>query len=188
MSIIRRITPILALLILTAGCRSHKESVSTPQPDSTRIVAQDTTPTKPTVNKPAKPAYVPHYYTANFTCTTQGYTANGQIRLQSDSVIWLSASKVIELGRARFTPDSVILYAKIMNRCFRGTYADMHQQFHYLTTFKQLYNRVTAPDAEKQLATLFSRFGLDAEIKLGPLKEVGTLTFPLVIPNNVKPF
>lgn len=188
MPIIRRFTLLLVIILMLAGCRSHKETTHTQQTDSTLIVPQDTTANKPTVIKPSKPAYTPHYYTANFTCNAQGYSANGQMRLQNDSIIWISASKVIELGRARFTPDSVIIYAKIMNRCFRGTYADMHQQFHYLTTFKQLYSRVTAPDAEKQLATLFSRFGIEAEIKLSPMKEVGQLTFPLAIPDNAKPF
>ena len=82
----------LALLTLSlAGCRLHREATRGTAPSHT----ETSTPTDPAT----PPAYVPHYYTSNFTCSTQGITAKGQLRLQADSVLWASASKVIELGR-----------------------------------------------------------------------------------------
>lgn len=62
---------------------------------------------------------------ANFQATVDDITISGQVRLGRDSVLWLSANKLIELGRAKFTPDSVFVYAKVMNRYFAGTYADL---------------------------------------------------------------
>lgn len=187
---IRRILPILLVaVVLLGGCRSRKEAAqTTPQPDSTASQTA-TSPTHTSSSRqdgrsPSTPVYTPHFYTSTFTCNAQGVSASGQMRLQQDSVIWLCATKVIELGRAMFTPDSVIVYAKVMNRCFRGNYDDMAQRFHYRTTFKQLYKRVSAPDAEQQLTDLFARFGIEATIKMGPLKEVDKLNFPFVIPKN----
>lgn len=200
----RKILPLLLILCLVmTGCRSHKNTARKHRhnkPDTTQVVTPtnpdtnsgsgntNTTPstTKPTT--PTKPTYTPHYYTCNFTAEAQGIKANGQMRLQSDSTIWICATKIVELGRAKFTPDSAIVYVKLMNRCFRGTYDDLYHRFRYRTTFKQLYHHVTAPDAEKQLTDLFKRFGIEATIKMDPLKEVGKQNFPLVIPKNTNQF
>ena len=65
---------------------------------------------------------------ANFQCEVDGVTVSGQVRLRRDSVLWLSASKFIELGRAKFTADSVFVYAKVMNRYFEGTYSDLYEK------------------------------------------------------------
>lgn len=192
MSMIRRILPILlaACLVMTS-CRSRKEGSRTQSPDTTAnttVVTPSTPSTTPsTPATPRKPVYQPHYYTCTFTCSAQGVTANGQMRLQSDSVIWICATKIVELGRARFTPDSVIAYAKVMNRCFQGTYDDLYQRFRYRTTFKQLYRHVTSDNAEQELTDLFRRFGIESTIKLDPVKEVDKLNFPISIPKNAKP-
>lgn len=169
---------VLALLALTvAGCRIHRE-------------ATHGTPANPNTgtNDPANPpAYVPKYYTANFTCTAQGVTAKGQLRLQPDSVLWASASKIIELGRARLTRDSVVVYVKVTNSCFRGTYIDLYRRFHYRTSFDEVVKMATADDAEQQIAALMSAMNLDATVKMEPWQQVATLTFPLAIPKNVNP-
>ncbi|MBO4600203.1 MAG: DUF4292 domain-containing protein, partial [Bacteroidales bacterium] len=123
----------------------------------------------------------------NFTCTTQGITAKGQLRMQPDSVLWASASKIIELGRAKLTPDSVIVYAKVTNSCFRGTYMDLYRRFHYRTSFDEVIKMATAEDAEAQITALIRSLKLDASIKLEPWQQVDRLTFPLAIPANVKP-
>lgn len=172
MRITRRLLPLMAILLLLAtGCRSHKEATRTEQPSTPAVV----------------PAYTPHYYTANFTATAQGLTANGQLRIQSDSIIWFSASKVIELARARFTPDSAIIYAKVMGRAFQGSYIDLYKRFQYRTTFDELYRLIMSDDAETQLAAIIATLGLEATVKLDPLKEVGHLNFPMAIPDKVNP-
>jgi len=176
MRIINRLLPIMAiLLVLATGCRSHKEAARTNKPD-TATQTTDSTPT-----------YTPHFYTANFTASAQGFSANGQLRIQSDSIIWFSASKVIELARARFTPDSVIIHAKVLNRAFQGSYIDLYKRFHYRTTFDELYKMIMSDNAETQIATIISTLGVDATVSLDPLKEVDQLSFPMVVPDNVNP-
>lgn len=170
------------VLLLVTGCRSHREMVRPSEPDTAASVLADTAAGTPTA-----PSSAPHYYTANFTASAQGYSASGQLRVQSDSIVWLSASKIVELARARFTPDSAVIYVKVMGRAFRGSYADLYKRFHYRTTFDELYRLVLASDAEAQLAAIISGIGLDATVRLGPVKEVDSLSFPMVVPDKVAP-
>lgn len=114
-------------------------------------------------------------------------TANGQLRLQPDSVLWASASKVIELGRACLTKDSVVVYVKVSGRCFRGTYDDLYRRYHYRTSFQDAVKMVTADDAEQQIAALIKAFNLDATVELDPWQQVDKLKFPFSVPSNVKP-
>lgn len=160
-----------ALMLLAAGCRSQRDAARTATPDEsgTTVVAS------------------PRYYTSNFTCTAQGMTANGQLRMAPDSIIWLSASKVIELGRAKFTPDSAIVYAKVMGRCFRGTYDDLYLRFHFRTSFKDISGILTSEDAPARLAALAKQFGLDATFTIEPWKRVDRLSFPFSVPERVNP-
>ena len=166
-----------ALAAMVAGCRSHRETARTAVPDegSEEVVVP--------------PIQSVPYYTSKFTCTAQGMTANGQLRMQTDSIIWLSASKVIELGRARFTHDSVIIHAKITGQCFRGNYNDLYRRFNFRTDFDQLSKTLTAPapQAEKQLADIAQLLGIEATFTLQPWQKVDKLTFPIPIPNNAKP-
>ena len=172
---IRRRLPLwlLAAALLAAGCISHKGAAR---------------PETPAVTSPTTDAS-PSYYTANFTCSAEGMTANGQLRMQTDSIIWLSASKVIELGRARFTHDSVIIHAKITGQCFRGNYNDLYRRFNFRTDFDPLSKTLTAPapQAEKQLADIAPLLGIEATFTPQPWQKVDKLTFPIPIPNNAKP-
>lgn len=168
------------LTLAVVGCRSHREVANTrPSTPSTGTV----TPADP--NNP--PAYVPKYYTANFTCSTQGITAKGQLRMQPDSVLWAYASKIIELGRARLTKDSVVVYVKLTNSCFRGTYIDLYRRFGYRTSFDEVVKMATADDAEQQIASLMKSLNLDATVSLEPWQQSEQLTFPIPIPANAKP-
>jgi len=172
MPITRLLFPLaLALLLTLAGCRSHR--------DTARSASHAVTPTTG--------AATPRYFTSNFACSAEGVAANGQLRMQPDSVIWLSASKIIELGRARFTRDSVIIHAKVMGRCFRGNYDDLYRRFHLRTDFDQLYQTVTADDAGLRIAALARQLGIEATVELQPWKEVDRLTFPIPIPANINP-
>lgn len=164
-------TALLALAM--AGCRIQREAAH----------GTSATPVDPA----NPPAYTPKYYTTNFTCTTQGVTANGQMRLQPDSVLWANATKIIELGRARLTRDSVVVYVKMTNSCFRGTYIDLYHRFGYRTSFDEVVKMATADDAEQQIAALIKAMNLDATVKMEPWKQVASLTFPLSIPKTVKP-
>ena len=172
---------VVALLALSmTGCRSHRDAARS---NPTATPAGTVTPVTPD----APPAYVPKYYTTNFTCTTQGITAKGQLRLQPDSVLWASASKIIELGRARLTRDSVVVYAKVANSCFRGTYVDLYRRFHYRTSFDEVVKMVTADDAQPQIANLLMSMNIDATVAMEPWQQSSALTFPLSVPSNAKP-
>lgn len=171
--------PMLFFALVLTGCRSHKEAVRTTPPVDTIV------PVSPVTPPPSR--VTPQYYSANFTCSAQGMTVNGQLRMEQDSVLWASATKVIELGRAMLTPDSVIVYAKVIGRCFRGSYIDLYRRFHYRTSFEEISEMLMADDAEKQIVALARRFGIEATVSLDPWKKVPTLTFPMTIPNHVKP-
>ena len=164
------------LMVAMAGCITHRPSTRSNSPGVRVDIPSGTSS-----------HYTPHYYTTNFTCTTQGVTANGQLRLQPDSVLWASASKVIELGRASLTKDSVVVYVKVSGRCFRGTYDDLYRRFHYRTTFQDVVKMVTADDAEQQIAGLIKAFNVDATVELDPWQQVDKLKFPFSVPSNVKP-
>ena len=156
----------MAVLLLAGGCCVHRQAVETP--------------TEP----PAESAR--RYSTANFNCAVAGTTVSGQVRVAEDSVIWVSVSKIVELGRAVATKDSVTVYAKVMGRCFRGTYDDVYRRFHYRTTYAELEAMVTSPDAEARLQALARRFGVEASIRLQPWREMKEVSFPLYVPSNVK--
>ena len=164
-----------AMAAMVAGCRSHRETARTAVPDegSEEVVVP--------------PIQSVPYYTSKFTCTAQGMTANGQLRMQPDSIVWLSAAKVVELGRACFTPDSVIVYIKMMGRCFRGSYMDVYRRFHYRTTFDQVVEMVRAEDVTEQIEELAKRFGAEISLQMEPWQQVDKLTFPMAIPSRVSP-
>jgi len=161
------IVSLTALLLLAAAC--------CPQ----RHLAEGPEPVQPQRARPCR--------TANFSCAIEGTTVSGQLRLAEDSILWATASKIIELGRATATPDSVIVYAKAVGRCYRGTYDDLYRRFHYRTSFSELQAIVTAPDADEQLQALARRFGIAAEFHILPWRENKDASFPIYIPPHVKP-
>ena len=75
---------------------------------------------------------------ANFECTVDDISVNGQLRMRRDSVIWVSLNKFIELGRAKLTRDSIFVYAKIASRYFEGTYSDLEKVAGITTDFESL--------------------------------------------------
>lgn len=168
MSIIRRpyFLVAIAVCLLAAGCHCHRHA-ATPGPVPT-------------------PQYDAVYRTANFSCTLAGTTVSGQLRIQQDSVIWGSVVKVVELGRVKCTPDSVIIYAKILGRCFQGDYRDVHRRFGYRTSFADLQRLLTSADADIRLEALARRFNTQAVFRLEPWKEVPETSFPLSIPPHVR--
>lgn len=165
---LRRILPLaIAALLTAAACHSTRQVADTPAP--------------------VQPQRARVCHSANFSCAVDGNTFNGQLRLAEDSLLWVTASKIIELGRAVATPDSVIVYAKVISRCYRGTYDDLYRRFHYRTSFAELQALVTAPDADAQLQDLARHFGVTAQIHILPWRETKEASFPLFIPPHVKP-
>ena len=85
------------------------------------------------------------------------------------------------------TPDSVVVYAKVTNSCFRGTYADLYRRLGYRTSFDEVVKMATADDAEQQIASLLRSLNVDATVSLEPWQQTERLTFPIPIPANAKP-
>ena len=61
-------------------------------------------------------------FVGQFDSELAGVAVSGALRMACDSVVWVSLSKVVEVGRLRLTPDSVVIHIKILNSYFRGTY------------------------------------------------------------------
>ncbi len=70
------------------------------------------------------------WFVANFSTRIEdlGISINGQLRIKNDSVIWITASKLIELVRIKFTQDSLFINLKFQNALFKGTYVDFMSQ------------------------------------------------------------
>ncbi len=120
------------LILLFTGCRSHKELQRTDggKTDSTSAVVRP----KPTVKpKPLDYEAIENVefnsYHANFSCNVNGITVNGQIRMAKDSIIWVSINKIIEIGRAKLTPDRVQVNVKLLNKNYDGDYAGLKRQW-----------------------------------------------------------
>lgn len=168
-----------AALLLAAGCRSHREVAQTapPPPNESAVT--------PAANQHDTPA-APRPRCANFTCNVQGMQANGQLRIQPDSLIWVCATKLVELGRAELTPDSVLIYSRIVGRSFRGSYEDIYRRFHYRTSFNEVQALLTSADVDREIAALLKRLHIDAAVHIGSWKEVDKISFPFNIPANTR--
>ena len=168
-----------ATILVLTGCRSHREATRPPLPPPTDSVAAAVQEVEPPAAPPCR--------TARIYATVQGTRVEGQLRMQPDSVIWVCATKVIELGRAMCTPDSVVVYAKVAGRCFRGSYRDVYHRFGWRTDFATLQRMVTDPQAEEELAAIARRFNIEASVHIADWKEVEKTSFPMAIPKQVKP-
>ena len=113
----------LALLLMTVvGCRSHRQLTSQ-QPTANSQQPTVSEPEKPKLDTILNATY--SRYSANFSCTVEGISVNGQIRMVHDSCIWISISKIIEVGRIMITPTRVSGYARIVDKYFDGTYDEV---------------------------------------------------------------
>lgn len=125
--------PLLSLLALAAaGCKGHPASQPAPV-ETVPAVAQPVTRYMETDT-----LYNFHYFTANFTVEAQGIRADGVLRMKRDSLIWLSVNKIVELGRAEFTPDSLFGYLKVGNKFVACSYADLHKRLGIDIDFRAL--------------------------------------------------
>lgn len=127
----RKITALLltALLLAAVGCRSHRHLSKGPVNDSTSVssATQEPKPHPIRLDTIQNVSYT--HYSANFSCTVEGITVNGQLRITHDSVVWISLNKIVELGRLMLTPTRVQAYSKMMNKHFDGSYDDLRQRW-----------------------------------------------------------
>lgn len=185
----RIILPLLCIVLLVAGCRSHsKITKPSPKPITQEQTQQQQEPQPPV--EEVKPNCPFEYLSGNFDCEVADFNVKGQLRMQCDSVIWVTGTKLIELGRAKCTPDSVFIYVKLRNLYYKGTYADIKKKIGYETDFATLQQMVCDAylSEKKQLAlTVKSRvYSGRITAKFRKMDTTEKLTFPLAIPSNAK--
>lgn len=110
------------LLLMLAGCRSARQVV-TPTPAPTDATTQKDSTTTAGNMQTLEALQV------NYNTTVDNISVGGQIRMLTDSVIWISCTKFIELARVRLTPDSVQLHIKPYNQYLSMPWQDFRQQY-----------------------------------------------------------
>ena len=113
-----------------------------------------------------------------FTATLEGVETVGQLRIAEDSILWVTVTKLVELGRAMATPDSVWLNAPAFGHSFAGTYPELSRMVGRRITFDMLHEIALADDAEARLARLAAELGVNASVSITSRKRVDRLTFP----------
>lgn len=154
----------LAALTVMTGCRSARHTATTPPP--AEVGAADE----------AMPE--PMREVVGFSATVEGVGVSGQLRMVQDSALWLSVSKLIEVGRGLATADSVWISAPLMDVYFAGTYADLSRKAGRTITFAELQRMATSDNAETELSRLAAQLGFDATIRITSRRRVESLSLP----------
>ena len=161
-------------LLLAAGCRSHKEASRPDRPRQEQADGRE----RPTRQRPRT------YTLIQFSGTADGTSFSGQMRVAEDSLIWVSLSKFVELGRAQATPDSVAAYSRLLGRRFDGTYADVQSRFKVKATFGELQRTALGDGLEAYVETLGRKLGHEVHISVSKREQVPSLTFPFSPPQK----
>lgn len=143
-------------LLLATGCHSTKKATATP----------------PEVRQPRE------YYTMNFSGEADGIGFSGQLRMAKDSVIWCNFSKIIDLGRAMATQDSVWVRIPLLNRNESGDYGMVKRLTGISVTYDELQSIVLSDNAEERIRNLARRMGHDVTVRIKRRERVESLTFP----------
>lgn len=155
------------VMLLLAGCHSSRPTATVPE----------VPPVEAELPAPVEP---PHrsYTVMNFSGEVEGVSVNGQLRLAEDSVMWLSVNKVIELGRALATPDSLFLRAPMMGRDEAIDYPALQRLTGRNITFDDLQQTVLADDASERIARMAASLGASAHLTINERRQVEYLSFP----------
>ena len=165
----RWLIAILAAVVLT-GCHGSRNTADSE-------VATEPPAISPTGDTTAI-AMPPKYTVVNFTATIAGVSTNGQLRMAKDSVMWVSVNKLIELGRAMATKDSVWVNAPMFDKRFSGNYADVGRIAKREVTFEELQAIALSDDAEERLQRMAAQLGIEATIRITSRKTEPALRFP----------
>lgn len=149
-------------LLAVAACRSQRDTAATPDTPGT----------------PATPAAEARYTVISFTGTVDGISVNGQVRLAKDSVIWCSVTKLLEVGRAMATPDSVWVRSSLLGVNEAGTFSQAQRKAKTNLTFSQIQELLMSDDAEQRLAEMSSTLGHPATVRITRRQQVDRLSFP----------
>ena len=153
---------VLLLALLAVGCRSTRQAATTTAPA--------------TVAAPAAPQR--QLTVITFSAIVNGFSASGQMRVAEDSVLWVSVNKLVELGRAMATPDSVWVTTTFGDHNFAGSYDDLQRLTKRRITFDEMQAMAMADDAGEQISQLAASLGLNATVYVTGRRKVNKLAFP----------
>jgi len=185
--------------ILVSGCRSRKDIPTQPQPSVEKPDIQREEPQKPLTF---------HTATANFTCSVNGINANGQLRMQRDSIIWIALNKIIQLGQVVVTQDSVLGYISPYNQYIRMSMKEVKQQYgvdydmiQRALQGEEVSTNIVKSKTTKMFLGLQFPFAKDINLRINHRLLSGSavlhvekvefnqpLTYPFRIPRSAKPF
>ena len=151
---------IVAVALLAVGCRSTRQAATAPVE----------------VAAPAAPQRQLSVIT--FTAIVEGISASGQMRVAEDSVLWVSVNKLIELGRAKATKDSVWVTTTFGDHHFAGSYDDLQRLTKRRITFDEMQAMAMAEDGGEQISRLAASLGFNATVYITGRRKVDRLTFP----------
>ena len=100
--------------------------------------------------------------------------------------MWVTVNKLVELGRALATTDSVWVSAPMMEVNFSGTYEDLSRKAGRKLTYEMLQTLATSPNAEAELTRLAAELGFTAEVHFGERREVSHVSMPYRKPTKSK--
>jgi len=160
---------ILLLPLLFASCHSSRK------------VTRDNAEEK-AVEVPAPQAPKRTYTVMNFEGSVEGISVNGQLRIAEDSAMWVSVIKLIEVGRAMCTPDSLWLSAPLLGHDDAIDYAGLQRMTGVKTTYDELQQTAMASDAEERIARIAQQLGFTAKVHITQRRQVEHLTFPYTKP------
>ena len=158
----RYLLMVLLLALLAVGCRSTRQAATTTAPA--------------TVAAPAAPQR--QLTVITFSAIVNGFSASGQMRVAEDSVLWVSVNKLVELGRAMATPDSVWVTTTFGDHNFAGSYDDLQRLTKRRITFDDMQAMAMADDAGEQISQLAASLGLNATVYVTGRRKVNKLAFP----------
>lgn len=151
-------------MLLAAGCHTARKATAVPEAASEAVAAEE--PQKRT------------YTVLTFEGEVEGIAVDGQLRVAEDSAMWVSVTKVIEVGRAMCTPDSLWLRAPLLGRDDAMDYATLRRLTGVDISYDELQKTALAPDAEARLARLARRLGVDASVRITRRRQTEHLSFP----------
>lgn len=174
----RRILVIIGLLsMMLYGCHPKGDTANNTATDSIVEILSNYTPTQDEG---------PRTLSSTFSCDAQGVRVNGLLRIQKDSIIWATASKIIELGRVKLTPDSIWVYVKIDNSFYANDYSQIAKILGRDIDYYQIQDMLIA-SATRQASFQLPIKEQHIQISFNRITYPHQLTFPFSIPANAEP-
>ena len=132
---------------------------------------------KSTVEPPAAVAQR-EYTLIVFDGTVEGIGVSGQVRMAKDSLIWCSVSKLVELGRAKASPDTVWVRIPMAGRNEKMDYRRVGKYLGFDITYGEVQAILESDNAAERVAALAQKAGHQVNLRIKRREKVKQLTFP----------